>query len=101
MSDLETLTALQRRLRWEEACERNARPNRPPKSHKVGRPAAQGFCHSLSDWEVAEAYQMWDGTYPGAERLAPIYHVSYRTLLRAFKRMEEKWKELQHEHQSR
>lgn len=96
MSDLDTLKTLQRRLRWEDACERNARPKRPPKSHKIGRPVTQGFCHSLSDWEVLEAYQMLDGTYPGAERLAPIYHVSYRTLLRAFKRLEE----TRHEHQS-
>ena len=96
MSDLQTLTALQKRLAWEDACERNARPNRPPKSHKVGRPVADGYCYSLSDWEVLEAYQMWDGTYPCAERLAPRYHVSYRTLLRAFKKLEEK----RHEHQS-
>jgi len=96
MSDLETLKTLQRRLRWEDACERNARPKRPPKSHKIGRPVADGFCYSLSDWEVLEAYQMWDGTYPGAERLAPRYGVSYRTLLRAFKRLEE----TRHEHQS-
>lgn len=63
MSDLAQLKSLQKRLAWEETCQKNARPNRPHKSHKVGRPVTTSLCYSLSDWEVVEAYQRWDGTY--------------------------------------
>lgn len=55
------------------------------------------LCLSLSDWEVVEAYQRWDGTRAGAMRLSGIYGVSYRTLQRAFRRMERIWKEMQGE----
>ena len=60
---------------------------------KAGRKPLKSLCQYLSDWEVVEAYQMWDGTYAGAERLAGFYGVSYRTLIRAFERMRRFWKE--------
>lgn len=54
----------------------------------------RSLAYELSDWEVVEAYQMWDGTYAGAQRIAGFYGVSYRTLLRAFERMRLIWNEM-------
>jgi hypothetical protein len=54
----------------------------------------RSLAYELSDWEVVEAYQMWDGTYAGAQRIAGFYGVSYRTLLRAFERMHLIWNEM-------
>lgn len=62
---------------------------------KAGRKPLRSLAYELSDWEVVgEAYQMWDGTYAGAQRIAGFYGVSYRTLLRAFERMRRFWKEM-------
>lgn len=54
--------------------------------------SSKHLCQKLSDWEVLEAHQMWDGTYGGAIRLSGYYAVSYRTLLRAFTRLREREK---------
>ena len=48
----------------------------------------------LSDWEVIEAIQRWDGTQGGAMQLEAYYGVSYRTLLRAFERARAAWEEM-------
>jgi hypothetical protein len=61
---------------------------------KAGRKPMRSLAYELSDWEVVEAYQMWDGTYAGAQRIAGFYGVSYRTLLRAFERMRLIWNEM-------
>lgn len=61
---------------------------------KRGRPRITSLCTVLSDWEVVEAYERWDGTYAGAERLAGFYGVSFRTLLRSFERMRQRWEEM-------
>lgn len=54
----------------------------------TGHPPCPHLCHSLSDWEVVEAYQLWDGTYSGLMSLQGYYGVSYRTLERAFRRLQ-------------
>lgn len=59
-----------------------------------GRKPLRSLCHDLSDWEVVEAYAMWDGTYAGSQRISGFYGVSYKTLLRAFARMQALWHEM-------
>lgn len=54
----------------------------------MGAPKLKSLSARLSDWEVVEAYEQWDGTYSGAVKLQGRYGVSWRTLQRAFGRLE-------------
>lgn len=50
----------------------------------------KNLCTVLSDWEVREARSRWKGGEADAKRLAWEYGCNYKTLLRAFKRMDER-----------